>query len=152
MSFSLADSLLLLSTSLHKCIFFGDTYLPHRTAVWHPKSLYTVRLYSMSEGAVWGIPTVGRGHTHFYALIFPVTSSFHFLVYSYFWISLIISFLGDTRNNFSDRGRGFQPRHDATPFIPQQQGDNWVFMSEFFYFCSYFICQLGLNCTLSEQP
>ena len=117
-----------------------------------PKSLFTVQVYGMSEGAVWGIPTVGRGHTYFYALIFPVTRSFHFLVYSYFWISLTISFLGDTRNNFSDRGRGFQPRHDATPFIPQQQGDNWVFMSEFFYFCSYFICQLGLNCTLSEQP
>ena len=46
-------------------------------------------------------------------------------MYLYFWISLIISLLGDTRINFSDRGRGFQPRHDATPFVPQQQGDNW---------------------------
>ena len=79
----------------------------------------------MSEGAVWGIPTVGRGHTYFYALIFPVTRSFHFLVYSYFWISLIISLLGDTRINFSDRDKGYQPRHDANPFVPQQQGDNW---------------------------
>jgi len=142
-SFSLADSLFLLSTSVHKCIFFGDTYLPHSTAVWHPKSLSTVRLYSMSEGAVWGIPTVGRGHTHFYALIFPVTSSFHFLVYSYFWISLIISLLGDTRNNFSDRGRGFQPRHDATPFVPQQQGDNWDSCLNFLLFAFILFANLG---------
>ena len=41
-----------------------------------PKSLFTVQLYGMSEGAVWGIPTVGQGHTYFYALIFPVTRSF----------------------------------------------------------------------------
>ena len=90
-----------------------------------------------------GHPNCRSGSHPLLRLDFSVTSSFHFLVYSYFWISLIISSVGDTRNNFSDRGRGFQPRHDATPFIPQQQGDNRVFMSEFSTFAVTLFANLG---------